>query len=166
MSILNILRHPDERLRKISQPVKQVNIAIKYIINDMFETMYKEKGIGLAATQVDIHQRIIIIDISESQNERLVLINPVILTASGKTGIEEGCLSVPMRRMFIPRAKLVKIKALDINGKEFKLEAIGLLAICIQHEIDHLNGKLFIDYLSELKYQQNQHKSKNKFYKN
>ncbi|RXK34040.1 peptide deformylase [Arsenophonus endosymbiont of Bemisia tabaci Asia II 3] len=153
MSVLNILHYPDERLRKIAEPVKKVDAEIQRIVNDMFETMYEEEGIGLAATQVNIPQRIIVINVSESRNERLVLINPVILETAGETGIEEGCLSVPEQRAFVSRAKWVKIKALDINGKEFELETDDLLAICIQHEIDHLNGKLFIDYLSALKRQ-------------
>ncbi|MGP1958583.1 MAG: peptide deformylase [Arsenophonus sp. NC-CH8-MAG3] len=153
MSVLNILHYPDERLRKIAKPVKKVDAEIKRIVNDMLETMYEEGGIGLAATQVNIHQRIILIDVSKYRNEKLILINPVILERSGKTGIKEGCLSVPEERAFIPRSKRLKIKALDVNGKEFKLEIDDLLAICIQHEIDHLNGKLFIDYLSASKRQ-------------
>ncbi len=119
----------------------------------MFETMYAEEGIGLAATQVDIHQRIIVIDVSESREERLVLINPELLEKSGETGIEEGCLSIPEQRAFVPRAERVKVRALDRDGNSFELEASELLAICIQHEIDHLEGKLFIDYLSPLKRQ-------------
>ena len=119
----------------------------------MFETMYAEEGIGLAATQVDIHQRIIVIDVSENRDERLVLINPELLDKSGETGIEEGCLSIPEQRAFVPRAERVKVRALDREGKIFELETDGLLAICIQHEIDHLDGKLFIDYLSPLKRQ-------------
>ena len=117
----------------------------------MFETMYAEEGIGLAATQVDIHQRIIVIDVSENRDERLVLINPELLEKSGETGIEEGCLSIPEQRALVPRAEKVKIRALDRDGKPFELEADGLLAICIQHEIDHLNGVMFVDYLSPLK---------------
>ncbi|WP_312545490.1 peptide deformylase, partial [Pantoea eucalypti] len=117
------------------------------------ETMYAEEGIGLAATQVDIHQRIIVIDVSESREERLVLINPELLEKSGETGIEEGCLSIPEQRAFVPRAERVKVRALDRDGNSFELEASELLAICIQHEIDHLEGKLFIDYLSPLKRQ-------------
>jgi peptide deformylase len=119
----------------------------------MFETMYAEEGIGLAATQVDIHQRIIVIDVSENRDERLVLINPELLEKSGETGIEEGCLSIPEQRAFVPRAEWVKVRAQDRDGKSFELETDGLLAICIQHEIDHLDGKLFIDYLSPLKRQ-------------
>ncbi|MFP3014311.1 MAG: peptide deformylase [Arsenophonus sp.] len=153
MSILNILYYPDERLRKIAEPVKKIDTKIKHIVSDMFEVMYKKGGIGLAATQVNIHKRIIIIDISESCNERLILINPMILKSSGETGIEEGCLSIPQQRAFVLRAKFIKLKALDINCNEFVLETDDLLSICIQHEIDHLNGKLFIDYLSALKRQ-------------
>ena len=123
------------------------------LVEDMFETMYAEEGIGLAATQVDIHQRIIVIDVSENRDERLVLINPELLEKSGETGIEEGCLSIPEQRALVPRAEKVKIRALDRDGKPFELEADGLLAICIQHEMDHLVGKLFMDYLSPLKQQ-------------
>ncbi|BAO00227.1 peptide deformylase [Candidatus Pantoea carbekii] len=131
-----------------------MNSTIQRIIDDMFETMYAQEGIGLAATQVDIHQRIIVIDISqESQdnNKKLVLVNPKMLKKSGEVSIEEGCLSIPQQRAFVPRAKFLKIHAQDRYGKIFELKADGLLAICIQHEIDHLDGKLFIDYLSPLK---------------
>ncbi|MBS9435266.1 peptide deformylase [Photorhabdus hainanensis] len=153
MSVLQVLHYPDERLRTIATPVEAVDSEIRRIINDMFETMYAEEGIGLAATQVDIHQRIVVIDVSETRNERLVLINPELLEKSGETGIEEGCLSIPEQRALVPRAEKVKIKALDYNGQPFELQADGLLAICIQHEMDHLIGKLFVDYLSPLKRQ-------------
>ncbi|MFD0708764.1 peptide deformylase [Photorhabdus luminescens] len=153
MSVLQVLHYPDERLRTIATPVETVNAEIQRIIDDMFETMYAEEGIGLAATQVDIHQRIVVIDVSETRNERLVLINPELLEKSGETGIEEGCLSIPEQRALVPRAEKVKIKALDYNGQPFELQADGLLAICIQHEMDHLIGKLFVDYLSPLKRQ-------------
>ncbi|AHK18930.1 peptide deformylase [Yersinia similis] len=153
MSVLKILHYPDERLRKIAAPVKEVNGEIQRIVDDMFETMYAEEGIGLAATQVDVHQQIIVIDISENRDQRLVLINPELLEKSGETGIEEGCLSIPEQRALIPRAEKVKIRALDRDGKPFELETDGLLAICIQHEMDHLIGKLFVDYLSPLKRQ-------------
>ena len=153
MSVLSVLRFPDERLRTKASPVKEVNEHIRKIIDDMFETMYEEEGIGLAATQVDIHQRIIVIDVSENRDQPYVLINPEILDKSGETGIEEGCLSIPESRGFVPRAEKVKIKALDRNGESFELEADDLLAICIQHEMDHLEGKLFVDYLSPLKRQ-------------
>ena len=119
----------------------------------MFDTMYEEEGIGLAASQVDVHQRIIVIDVSEERDQRLVLINPDLLEKDGDTGIEEGCLSIPETRALVPRAERVKVKALDREGNPFELEADGLLAICIQHEMDHLVGKLFIDYLSPLKRQ-------------
>ena len=153
MSVLQVLHFPDERLRKVAAPVKEVNADIQRIVDDMFETMYAEEGIGLAATQVDIHQRIIVIDVSETRDQRLVLINPELLEKSGETGIEEGCLSVPEHRALVPRAEKVKVRALDREGKQFELEADDLLAICIQHEMDHLVGKLFVDYLSPLKRQ-------------
>ncbi|EOZ7263217.1 peptide deformylase [Salmonella enterica subsp. enterica serovar Kentucky] len=153
MSVLQVLHIPDERLRKVAKPVEEVNAEIQRIVDDMFETMYAEEGIGLAATQVDIHQRIIVIDVSENRDERLVLINPELLEKSGETGIEEGCLSIPEQSALVPRAEKVKIRALDRDGNPFELEANGLLAICIQHEMDHLVGKLFIDYLSPLKQQ-------------
>ncbi|ENH1036244.1 peptide deformylase [Salmonella enterica] len=153
MSVLQVLHIPDERLRKVAKPVEEVNAEIQRIVDDMFETMYAEEGIGLAATQVDIHQRIIVIDVSENRDERLVLINPELLEKSGETGIEEGCLSIPEQSALVPRAEKVKIRALDRDGNPFELEADGLLAICIQHEMDHLVGKLFIDYLSPLKQQ-------------
>ncbi|AFJ45450.1 peptide deformylase [Shimwellia blattae] len=153
MSVLHVLHFPDERLRTVAEPVKEVNAEIQRIVDDMFETMYAEEGIGLAATQVDIHQRIIVIDISEHHNQQLVLINPELLEKSGETGIEEGCLSVPEQRALVPRAEKVKIRALDRDGNTFELEADDLLAICIQHEMDHLMGKLFVDYLSPLKRQ-------------
>ncbi|CRL46595.1 Peptide deformylase [Sodalis glossinidius str. 'morsitans'] len=153
MSLLQVLHYPDERLRKVAKPVVDVNDAIRRIVDDMFETMYAEEGIGLAATQVDIHQRIIVIDVSESRDQRLVMINPELLEKSGETGIDEGCLSIPDQRGFVPRAEKVKVQALDRDGNSFELEADDLLAICIQHEMDHLVGKLFVDYLSPLKRQ-------------
>ncbi|MFP1814024.1 peptide deformylase [Lonsdalea quercina] len=153
MSVLQVLHFPDERLRTIAKPVKEVNAEIQRIVDDMFDTMYEEEGIGLAATQVDIHQRIIVIDVSEERNERLVLINPELIEKSGDTGIEEGCLSIPKTRALVSRAERIKIRALNRDGESFELETDGLLAICIQHEMDHLVGKLFIDYLSPLKRQ-------------
>ncbi|HAT4485973.1 peptide deformylase [Proteus mirabilis] len=153
MAVLHVLHYPDERLRTIAKPVEKVDAEIQKIVDDMFETMYLEEGIGLAATQVDIHQRIIVIDISETRDQKLVLINPELLDQEGDTGIEEGCLSIPEQRAFVPRAERVKVRALDYNGQPFELEADGLLAICIQHEMDHLVGKLFVDYLSPLKRQ-------------
>jgi len=153
MSVLQVLHFPDERLRKVAAPVKEVNADIQRIVDDMFETMYAEEGIGLAATQVDIHQRIIVIDVSENRDQRLVLINPELLETSGETGIEEGCLSVPECRALVPRAEWVKVRAQDRHGEYFEIETDGLLAICLQHEMDHLAGKLFVDYLSPLKRQ-------------
>lgn len=146
MAVLHVLHYPDERLRTIAKPVEKVDAEIQKIVDDMFETMYLEEGIGLAATQVDIHQRIIVIDISETRDQKLVLINPELLDQEGDTGIEEGCLSIPEQRAFVPRAERVKVRALDYNGQPFELEADDLLAICIQHEMDHLVGKLFVDY--------------------
>jgi peptide deformylase len=151
MTILNILKYPDPRLYKVASEVKDINGEIKSFIGSMAETMYDAPGIGLAATQVDFHQRIIVIDISEDKNELLVLINPILLEFKGEEINEEGCLSVPEVFEKVKRAEWIKIQALDINGKKFELEAEGLLAVCIQHEMDHLEGKVFVDYLSNLK---------------
>ena len=151
MSALNVLIYPDERLRTVCQPVAEINDEIRKIVDDMVETMYKEEGIGLAAPQVNIQQRIITIDLDSENSNQIVLINPEILESSGETGIEEGCLSIPGFRGLVPRKEKVTVKALNRDGNEFTLEADGLLAICIQHEIDHLNGVLFVDYLSPLK---------------
>ena len=145
MAVLHVLHYPDERLRTIAKPVEKVDAEIQKIVDDMFETMYLEEGIGLAATQVDIHQRIIVIDISETRDQKLVLINPELLDQEGDTGIEEGCLSIPEQRAFVPRAERVKVRALDYNGQPFEVEADDLLAMCIQHEMDHLVGQLFVD---------------------
>ena len=151
MTILNILKYPDQRLYKVAREVKVVNNEIKTLISDMAETMYEAPGIGLAATQVDFHQRIIIIDISEDKNNLLVLINPILLESKGEEFNQEGCLSVPEVFEKVKRAEWIKISAIEINGKKFELEADGLLAVCIQHEMDHLEGKVFVDYLSNLK---------------
>ncbi len=151
MSVLQVLTFPDDRLRTVAKPVDAVTPEIQKIVDDMIETMYDEEGIGLAATQVDIHKRIVVIDISETRDEPMVLINPEILEKRGEDGIEEGCLSVPGARALVPRAAEVTVKALDRDGKEFTFEAGDLLAICVQHELDHLQGKLFVDYLSPLK---------------
>ena len=151
MTILNILKYPDQRLYKVAREVKVVNNEIKTLISDMAETMYEAPGIGLAATQVDFHQRIIIIDISEDKNNLLVLINPILLESKGEEFNQEGCLSVPEVFEKVKRAEWIKISAIDINGKKIELEADGLLAVCIQHEMDHLEGKVFVDYLSNLK---------------
>lgn len=151
MTILNILKYPDQRLYTIANEVNVVNSKIKKLISDMAETMYSAPGIGLAATQVDVHQRIIVIDISEDKNNLLVLINPRLLEKRGEETNQEGCLSVPEVFEKVKRAEWIKVSALDENGKKFELEAEGLLAVCIQHEVDHLLGKVFVDYLSNLK---------------
>jgi peptide deformylase len=151
MALLSILRYPDTRLRKKAQPVEQVDDSIRQIVDNMFETMYDAPGVGLAGTQVNIHQQIVVIDVSEEKDEPLCLINAEILETEGTEESEEGCLSVPDYYAAVTRAEKVKIKALDKQGKPFELEADGLLAICIQHELDHLQGKVFVDYLSPLK---------------
>ncbi len=153
MPVLEVLRFPDERLRTVAKPVASFDPQIQQIVDDMFETLYAEEGIGLAATQVNIHQQIIVIDISEDRSQQLVLINPELLEKRGSTGIEEGCLSVPEYRALVPRAEWVHIRALNRHGETIEIETEGLLAICMQHEMDHLQGKLFVDYLSPLKRQ-------------
>ena len=153
MARLEVLRFPDERLRTVAKDVVQVDDTVRQIVKDMLETMYDENGIGLAATQVDIHQRIVVIDVSEERNEPLVLINPQIIKKDGSTVSEEGCLSVPNSYAKVDRAETVTVAALNENGEEVVLDADELLAICIQHELDLLQGKLFIDYLSPLKRQ-------------
>ena len=151
MTILNILHYPDPRLHKVAAPVKQVDGDVQRTVDDLAATMYAAPGIGLAATQVDIHQRIIVIDISEQHNQLYVFINPRITSQDGQSTSEEGCLSVPGIYATIERAQKITVEALDYNGKTFQVEAEGLLATCIQHEIDHLNGKVFIEKLSQLK---------------
>jgi peptide deformylase len=153
MAILNILNYPDERLRTVAKPVKEVTVEIQQLTDNMLETMYAAPGIGLAATQVNVHQRIIVIDISEEKNQPLVLINPEITEKDGEQEFDEGCLSVPGIYETVQRAEHIKLRALDREGQEFEMEADGLLAVCIQHELDHLQGKLFVDYLSQLKRQ-------------
>jgi peptide deformylase len=154
MTILNVLRFPDERLRTKAAAVVEINNDVKQIIDDMLETMYDENGVGLAATQVNIHQRIVVINVSEDKDQSYVLINPEIISHSNETEInEEGCLSVPGCYAKVDRYTEVTVKALDRDGKAFTLNATELLAICIQHELDHLDGKLFVDYLSPLKRQ-------------
>ena len=150
MTALNVLIYPDDHLKVVCEPVTEVNDAIRKIVDDMFDTMYQEEGIGLAAPQVDILQRIITIDVEGDKKNQLVLINPEILVSEGETGIEEGCLSIPGFRALVPRKEKVKVRALDRDGKEFTLDADGLLAICIQHEIDHLNGILFVEKISPM----------------
>jgi peptide deformylase len=151
MSLLPILEFPDPRLRTRAQPVEQVDGALRKLIDDMFETMYAAPGIGLAATQVNVHKRVLVIDISESRKERLALVNPEILSREGVEETEEGCLSVPGVYDKVKRADRIRVRALNRDGKQIEFDADGLLAVCIQHEIDHLDGKLFVDYLSELK---------------
>ncbi len=151
MAILKILQYPDERLHKVAKPVEQVNDAHRKLIGDMAETMYAAPGIGLAATQIDVHQRIIVMDVSETGNQLKVFINPEIVTSSGERDCEEGCLSVPGIYETVHRAERITVRALDEKGVQFTLDAEGLLSICIQHEIDHLNGKVFVEYLSQLK---------------
>ncbi|MET0086397.1 MAG: peptide deformylase [Sedimenticola sp.] len=153
MAILEILHFPDTRLRTKAKPVNTVDDAVRKLVDDMFETMYKAPGIGLAATQVDVHKRIVVIDLSEERDQPLCLINPEIIAKEGVEEMEEGCLSVPDISEKVSRADRVKVSALDRDGNPFELEADGLLAVCIQHELDHLDGKLFIDYLSGLKRQ-------------
>jgi peptide deformylase len=151
MAVRTVLTFPDERLRTIARPVEEVNDEIKTLVGDMFDTMKDEKGIGLAATQINVHQRVVVMDVSEEQNEPRIFINPEITKREGSTISEEGCLSVPNNYAKVDRAEKVTVTALDVDGKSFELEADGLLAICIQHELDHLKGKLFVDYLSPLK---------------
>jgi peptide deformylase len=153
MAILNILHFPDPRLRQIAQPVPAVNDSIRQHLADMFETMYQAPGVGLAAPQVNLGWRMLVIDVSEERNQPLCLINPEILATAGQKKHEEGCLSVPGIFDTVERADWVKVRALNQQGESFVLEAEGLLAVCIQHEIDHLDGKLFVDYLSTLKRQ-------------
>jgi peptide deformylase len=151
MALLPILEFPDPRLRTRAQPVQEVDAALRKLIDDMFETMYAAPGIGLAATQVNVHKRLLVMDISEKHNEPLALINPQIVAREGVEESEEGCLSVPGIYDKVSRAEKIRVRALDRNGKQIEFDAEGLLAVCIQHEMDHLDGKLFVDYLSDLK---------------
>lgn len=154
MALLEILEFPDPRLRTKAQPVAQVDDSIRRLIGDMFETMYKAPGVGLAATQVNVHQRVVVIDVSEEQNQPLVFINPEIeVLAPELHEYDEGCLSVPGFYETVVRPERIRVKALDRDGKPFEIEPEGLLAVCIQHEVDHLNGKLFVDHISDLKRQ-------------
>lgn len=153
MSVLTILEFPDERLRKKAAKVQVVDGSIRKLVDDMLETMYLAKGVGLAATQVNVHQRIVVIDVSEEKDKPLCLINPEIIAKEGIEESEEGCLSVPGFYEKVTRAERIKVKALDKEGQPFELEADDLLAVCVQHELDHLEGKLFVDYISSLKRQ-------------
>ncbi len=151
MSLLPILRYPDDRLHIVAQPVRVVDDEIRTLVRNMADTMYDAPGIGLAATQVDVHKRVIVIDISETRDDLLVLINPEIIAREGEQECEEGCLSVPGIFDYVTRAEQVIVRALDENGNVFERAASGLLAVCIQHEMDHLEGKVFVEYLSRLK---------------
>ena len=153
MALLPILHYPDPRLNKVATPVARVDDRIRRLINDMAETMYAAPGIGLAATQVDVHERVIIIDISDTRDSLQAFVNPEIIARSGEAETEEGCLSVPGVYDTVTRAERVTVRALNANGELFTLEAEGLLAVCIQHEIDHLEGRVFVEYLSRLKQQ-------------
>ncbi|OSI15996.1 peptide deformylase [Neisseria dumasiana] len=158
MALLNILQYPDERLHIVAKPVAEIDERIQTLVGDMLETMYEARGIGLAATQVNVHERVVVMDLSEEQNEPRVFINPIITHKDGETTYEEGCLSVPGIYDTVTRAERVTVEALNEKGEKFTLEADGLLAICIQHELDHLAGKVFVEYLSTLK--QNRIKTK------
>jgi len=151
MAILEILVYPDPRLRTVAEPVTTVNDETRLLVSNMIETMYDANGIGLAATQVDVHLQVIVMDLSEERNQPRVLINPTIIEQDGEQLYDEGCLSVPEYYAEVKRAESIKITALDEQGEIYELEADGLLAICIQHEMDHLQGKVFVDYLSRLK---------------
>ncbi len=153
MATLDILIYPDKRLRTVAKPVEKVDESIKKLVDDMFETMYTAPGIGLAATQVNVHKKVIVIDVSEDKSQPLCLINPEIIAEEGTERCDEGCLSIPEVYESVERSEKVTIKAMDQNGDEYTLQADEMLAVCIQHEMDHLNGKLFVDYLSPLKQQ-------------
>ncbi len=153
MTRLTILEYPDPRLRTVAQPVDEVDDALRQLIDDMLETMYASQGIGLAATQVNVHRRLLVLDVSEDQGQPLALINPEIVAREEVCTTQEGCLSVPGIFDDVERAQRIRVRALDRHGEPFEMDAEGLLAVCIQHEMDHLEGKLFVDYLSELKRQ-------------
>jgi peptide deformylase len=153
MSRLSILRYPDARLHKVAAPVTVFDDGLKRLVADMVDTMYAAPGIGLAAIQVDVPKQVIVVDVSERRDSLVVLVNPEILEATGVSDIEEGCLSVPGIYELVERAERVKVRAHDQNGNPFTLEAQGLLAVCIQHEMDHLKGKVFVEHLSQLKQQ-------------
>ena len=151
MSILNILRYPDARLHKVAAPVTVFDSGLQKLAGDLAETMYAAPGVGLAASQVDVHKQVIVVDVSERRDSLVTLVNPEIIERHGESDIEEGCLSVPGIYDTVPRAERVKVRAWDATGKSFILEAQGLLAVCIQHEMDHLKGRIFVEYLSQLK---------------
>lgn len=151
MALLPILKYPDSRLHTVAKPVQKVDDAIRSLVDDMAETMYAAPGIGLAATQVDVHKQVIVLDISEAKDQLLVLINPEIVASSGEIECEEGCLSVPGIFEKVTRAEEISVRALDRDGNTIEFDASGLLAVCVQHEMDHLKGKVFVEYLSPLK---------------
>ena len=151
MAILKILQYPDPRLHTLAKAVASVNVPVRKLVADMAETMYASPGVGLSATQVDVHKQVIVIDTSEARDKLLTFINPEILASSGVSDCEEGCLSVPGIFEKVKRAERVTVRALDRKGKPFKLDADGMLSVCIQHEMDHLKGKVFVEYLSRLK---------------
>ena len=151
MAQLNILHYPDSRLRKPALPVETVDDSVRTLVADMLETMYAAPGIGLASTQVNVQKRVVVMDLSENKDQPRVFINPTILERKGEGEMEEGCLSIPGFSETVRRAEKVRVSALNLDGEAFELEAHGLLAVCIQHETDHLDGKLFVDYLSTLK---------------
>ena len=151
MAVLPILQYPDPRLKKVATPVERVDDAIRTLVRNMAETMYGAPGVGLAATQVDVHKQVIVIDTSPTRNQLNVFINPQIVESEGVSDLEEGCLSVPGIYDKVPRANRIRVRALDGDGQSFELEAEGMLAVCIQHEMDHLKGKVFVEYLSRLK---------------
>ena len=153
MSLLNILEFPDPRLRTVASPVADVDEEVRQLVSNMFETMYAAPGIGLAATQVDVHRQILVTDVSENRDQPYCLINPEVISGDGVTVTEEGCLSVPSIYARVERYESISVQALNQRGEAFTLDAEGMLAVCIQHEMDHLKGKLFVDYLSELKRQ-------------
>jgi peptide deformylase len=151
MALLQILKYPDSRLHSVAKPVQKVDDAMRSLVDDMAETMYAAPGIGLAATQVDVHKQVIVLDISEAKDQLLVLINPEIVASSGQIECEEGCLSVPGIFEKVTRAEEIRVRALDRDGNTFEFDANGLLSVCVQHEMDHLKGKVFVEYLSPLK---------------
>ncbi len=151
MAILKILQYPDERLHKVAKPVERVNHATRKLVQDLAETMYAAPGVGLAATQVDVHERIIVVDVSETRDQLQAFINPEIIAGSGESDCEEGCLSVPGIYETVRRLEKITVRALNEKGEIFTLDAEGLLSVCIQHEMDHLIGKVFVEYLSQLK---------------
>ena len=153
MAKREILHFPDPRLRNLARPVEEVDEEIRELVDDMFETMYDAPGIGLAAIQINVAKRVIVVDVSEDKSEPLCFINPEILQKEGEESMDEGCLSVPEIYETVTRAEKIRVRALDREGNSFEMDADGLLAVCIQHEIDHLDGKLFVDYLSNLKRQ-------------